>query len=228
VLKRENTVKKREQIAIPKYSLAEELINSISHGFGAIFGVAALVLCIIVSVINESLVSLLCGITYGVSLIIMYSMSTLYHALKINKAKRVFRVLDHNGILLLIAGTYTPILLCALVKESPVTAWVMFGVVWVAAVVMIVLNSIDLKKYKAASMICYLMTGWEIILAFPSLISVVEPTGIALLVWGGIAYTVGAVIFGIGKKVKYMHSVWHFFVLAGSVLHFFSILFYIL
>lgn len=221
-------MKKKEQIVIPKYSLSEELINSISHGVGALFGVAALVLCIVAAVINESLVSLLSGIVYGSSLIIMYSMSTLYHALKINKAKRVFRVLDHNGILLLIAGSYTPILLCALRRENPLVSWVMFAVVWATAVTVIVLNSVDLKKYKTVAMICYLILGWLIILAFPQLMKTVAAEGIALLVWGGVAYTVGAVIFGIGKKVKYMHSVWHFFVLAGSILHFFSILLYVL
>lgn len=217
---------KRQPITIPAYSLSEELISSISHGVGALFGVTALVLCVVFSALHGDAWAVVSSAIYGAALVILYSMSSIYHALKINKAKRVFRVFDHCSIFLLIAGTYTPYTLVTL-RQSGATGWILFGVVWGAAILGIVFNSIDLKRYKIPSMICYLATGWVMVFAMKPLIDNLHGNGIILLFVGGAAYTLGAILYGLGKKYKYFHSVWHFFVLAGSILHFFSILLYV-
>ena len=152
-------------------------------------------------------------------------MSCLYHALKVNMAKRVFRVIDHCTIFLLIAGTYTPF---TLVTLRGTVGWVLFGIVWGMAVLGITLNAVNLKKFSKISVACYLVMGWAIIAAFRPLAEALAPQGVSLLIWGGIAYTVGAILYGIGAKVKYFHSVFHFFCLAGTVLHFFAIYLYVL
>lgn len=217
----------KEPIAIPKYSLAEELISSISHGIGALLGVSALVISVVVSVLHRDPWAVVSCSVYGAMLVILYTMSTIYHALKVNKAKRVFRVIDHCSVFLLIAGTYTPYTLVTL-REAGHVGWTLFGIVWGAAIIGIVFNAIDVKKYAVVSMISYLAMGWVIVFAFKPLYHALEFNGIVLLVAGGIAYTLGAIVYGVGAKVKYMHSIWHFFVLAGSILHFFSIILYVI
>lgn len=216
---------KKAQITIPKYSLSEELLNAISHGVGALLGVTALVLCVVRSVQHNNPWAIISSAIYGATLIILYTISSLYHSLRVNRAKRVMRVIDHCSVFLLIAGTYTPYTLVSLRDTS---GWWLFGVVWGAAIVGIALNAIDLKRYAPASTICYVAMGWVIIFAYQPLKSAVPSTGIALLLWGGIAYTVGAILYAIGSKRKYFHSVFHFFCLAGSILHFLSIYLYVI
>ena len=215
----------KKAIQIPKYSLSEELISSISHGVGGLLGISALVLLVVFSAITGDPWKVASCAVYGATLIILYTMSTIYHALRVNKAKRVFRVIDHCSVFLLIAGTYTPF---TLVSLRGVTGWWMFGVVWGAAVLGIVLNCVDLKKFAKFSMICYIAMGWVVILAIKPMINAVGASGMIFMLLGGIAYTIGAAIYGFGKKIKYMHSLWHFFVLAGSILQFFTILFYVI
>lgn len=141
--------------------------------------------------------------------------------------KKVMQVLDHCTIFLLIAGSYTPFALCTFREYNTATGWTIFGVIWAMAIIGIILNAIDLKKYRIFSMICYLGMGWAIIVK-ANLLPVLLPTaGLALLVAGGIAYTVGAILYGLGKKHKWMHSIFHLFILLGSLLHFFCILFYV-
>lgn len=216
---------RRIMLNLPQYTLGEELMNAITHGLGALLGVAALVLCIVKSALAGDTYGVVASAIYGATLIILYTMSCLYHALKVNRAKKVFQTFDHCSIFLLIAGTYTPITLVAL---KGALGWVIFGVVWAAAITGIVFNGISVKKYKVMSMICYIAMGWVIILVFPEFINAVPWGGVSLLLWGGVIYTLGAVIYAFGKKAKYIHSIWHFFVLAGSVLHFFSIYLYVL
>ena len=213
------------KISIPKYTLGEELVSSISHGVGAGLGIAALCLCVIRSMAHGDVYSVVSSWIFGFSLIILYSMSSIYHGLAPNNAKRVMRVFDHCTIFLLIAGSYTPFTLVSL-RDN--VGWPLFGIIWGTAVVGIILNAIDIERFKVISMICYLAMGWAIIFTIKPLINAVPAGGIKLLVAGGIAYTVGAVIYGIGSKVKYMHSIWHFFVLAGSVLHFLTIYSYVI
>lgn len=218
-------MEKKEKITLPAYTLGEELVSSISHGFGAVFGIAALVLCVVRSALLGNAWMVVSSCIYGAALIILYSMSTIYHALAKNKAKKVFRVLDHCSIFLLIAGTYTPY---TLVTLNGAVGWVLFGIVWASAALGITLNAIDVHKYRVFSMICYIASGWVIVAAAYPMYKAMDIRGIYFLLAGGIAYTVGAVLYGLGKKARYVHSVWHFFVLAGSVLHFFSIFFYVL
>ena len=201
------------------------MISSISHGVGAGLGIVALCLCVSLAYRHQNMWGVASSWVFGISLIILYSMSCIYHALKPNNAKRVMRIFDHCTIFLLIAGTYTPFTLVSL-RDS--VGWILFGVIWAAAVIGIILNAIDMEKFKVISMICYLAMGWAIIFAFKPLIRAVPGKGIELLVAGGISYTIGAVIYGIGSKVKYMHSIWHFFVLGGSILHFLCIYMYVL
>lgn len=213
------------KIPIPKYTLGEELVSSISHGIGAGLGLVALCLCLTKSSSSGGGLETVSSWIFGLSLIILYTMSCVYHALKPNNAKRLMRIFDHCTIFFLIAGTYTPFTLVSLRGK---VGWTIFGIIWGAAIVGIVLNAIDMERFKVFSMICYLAMGWTIVIAFGSLKQAVASQGIKLLLAGGIAYTVGAVIYGIGSKVKYMHSIWHFFVLAGSILHFLCIYIYVL
>ena len=214
------TDQKPHRISIPKYSLSEELLNAISHGLGALFGIVGTVLCIVKAANTGDPWRIVSGSIFGVTVLLLYLMSCLYHALKVNMAKRVFRVIDHCTIFLLIAGTYTPF---TLVTLRGTIGWVLFGIVWGMAVLGITLNAVNLKKFSKISVACYLVMGWAIIAAFQPLAEALAPQGVSLLIWGGIAYTVGAILYGIGAKVKYFHSVFHFFCLAGTVLHFFAI-----
>lgn len=215
----------KEKIQIPNYSLGEEITNAILHGIGALLAIAALVLCVVFSAIHHNPYAVVSSCLYGSTLIILYTMSCLYHSLKVNNTKRVFRIIDHCSIFLLIAGTYTPLTLVSL--NGPI-GWTLFGIIWGVSILGIILNAIDLNKYKVISMILYIMMGWAIIFTFPRLLKVIDMAGIYLLVAGGIVYTIGAIFYGVGKKIKYMHSVFHFFVLAGSILHFFAILLYVI
>lgn len=216
----------KKKSLVPKYSLSEELISAISHGIGALLSIAALVLTIVMSAKHHNAVAVVSSVIYGTMLIILYTMSTLYHSFKPTcKAKKVFRIFDHCSIFLLIFGSYTPYVLVAL---QGTLGWIIFSIILGATILGITLNAINLEKFKVLSMICYLCMGWLIIFAFKDICNCVEKNGIILLVLGGIVYTVGAIIFGLGKKIKYMHSVWHFFVLTGSILQFFSIYLYVL
>lgn len=211
-----------KKIELPKYKLSEELINSISHGIGAVLSIVAFILGIIEAKNGLAVFSVF---FYCISSFLLYLMSCLYHALKRNNAKRIFRIIDHCSIYLLIAGTYTPVVLLTL---PTALGWTMFGIVWGLAILGIVLNAIDLKKFKVISMILYLVMGWCIIFSFKTLWNSMNHTGIYLLLLGGIIYTIGAIIYGIGKKKKYMHSIFHIFCLIASVCFFLSIYKYVL
>jgi len=213
---------------MPVYTKGEEIFNMTSHIVGAAIGVAALALCIVVSAIHRNGYGLAGSIVYGISMIILYTMSSVYHGLRDGMAKRVMQVLDHCTIYLLIAGTYTPILLSAMRPIDPVSSWVLLGVVWGLSAVAITLTAIDLKRYNVFSMICYIGMGWCILLRVPLLIQGVGWGGFWLILLGGVCYTIGAVLYGMGRKRKYMHSVFHLFVVAGSVLHLIAILVYAL
>ncbi len=219
-----NIKKLSEKISIPIYSLSEELMSAISHGVGSLFGITALVLCTVFAAIHNNVLAVVSSVIYGTTMIILYTMSTLYHSFKVNNAKRVFRIIDHCSIYLLIAGTYTPY---TLVTLNGAIGWTIFGVIWGFAILGIIVNCIDMKKFKVISVISYVAMGWIIMFAIKPLAQNLSAPGLWLLISGGIVYTIGAVLYVIGKKVKYMHSVFHFFVLAGSILHFFSILLYV-
>lgn len=213
---------------LPTYTKGEEIFNMTSHIVGGAFGIVALVLCIVFSGIHRNGYAVVSSTIYGISMIVLYTMSSIYHGLKPQgKAKKVFQILDHCSIFLLIAGSYTPFCLVTFREYSPVLGWSIFGIIWGMAVLGITLNSIDIKKYKVFSMICYLGMGWCIIFTANLLPKLLGITGLTLLVSGGIAYTAGAILYVLGKKKKYIHSIFHLFILLGSILQFFCILLYV-
>ena len=221
-------------VELPKYSLKEELMNAISHGLGAIFGIVALVLMLIKTIPSKDVFSIISVSIYGISLIILFTISCLYHSLARNKGKKVLRIMDHNMIYILVSGTYTPYTLIAMQNENiwnlgkGTVAYIMLITVWICCIVGIIFNSINIKKYAPLSMTCYIVSGWIIILAFFPLWNIIGATSVLLLLGGGIAYTIGSVLYIVGKKKKYMHSVFHIFVLIGAVMMFVSIYCYVL
>lgn len=214
---------------LPTYTKGEENFNMVSHIVGGAFGIVATVLCIVFAAVHGNGYGVVSGAIYGTTMILLYTMSSIYHGLKsTGTAKKVFQVIDHCSIFLLIAGSYTPFALCTFREYNTALGWVIFGIIWAFAVLGIVLNSIDLKKYRVFSMICYLAMGWCVIIKAPLLPKLLGITGTVLLVLGGIAYTVGAIFYGLGKKRKYRHSIFHLFILLGSILQFFTILLYVM
>jgi len=212
---------------LPDYTRGEERFHMISHIAGGALGILALVLCVVRSAQHGSTWGVVSSCIYGASIILLYAMSCIYHGLKPPMAKKVFQVLDHCTIYYLIAGTYTPVLLCAMRLRFPGWAWTVFGAVWGCAAAATVFTAIDLKKYAKLSMTCYLLMGWCIVLALkPTLASVPLPALLWILA-GGVAYTVGAVLYGMGKTRRWMHAVFHVFVLLGTALQFAGIYGYI-
>lgn len=200
----------------------------ISHIVGGGFGVLVLVLCVVKSAQNASVSGVISSALYGASMITLYTASSIYHGLRNSTAKKVFQVLDHCTIYFLIGGTYTPILLCAIRRLSPGWAWTLFGVVWGLIALATALTAIDLKKYTVFSMCCYVGIGWCILLAAHVLVRAIAPAGLALLLGGGVVYTIGAILYGIGKKRRYIHALFHIFVIFGSILQFLCIYLYVL
>lgn len=214
---------------LPTYTKGEEIFNMTSHIVGGVLGIVATVLCIIFAALNKNVYGIVSGAIYGSSLIILYTMSSIYHGLSPKLfSKKVFQVLDHCTIFLLIAGCYTPVALCNIREINSTAGWWIFGIIWFLATLGTVLNAIDLKKFKVFSMICYLLMGWCIIFRLDLLLQSVPVSGIILLVAGGISYTIGSILYGIGKKHKYVHSIFHLFILLGSFLQFFCILLYVM
>ena len=214
---------------LPTYTKGEEIFNMTSHIVGGVLGIVATILCVIFASLNRNVYGIVSGAIYGSSLILLYTMSSIYHGLSPKLfSKKVFQVLDHCTIFVLIAGCYTPVALCNIRETNSIAGWSIFGFIWALAIIGIILNSIDLKKFKVFSMICYLLMGWCIIFRLDLLLQSVDPVGIALLVAGGIAYTIGAILYGIGKNHKYFHSIFHLFIVLGSLLQFFCILLYVM
>lgn len=214
---------------LPVYTKGEEIFNMVSHIVGGAMGIAAIVLCSVFGALRGNVYGVVTGIIFGATMLILYTMSSIYHGLSPKtKAKKVFQIIDHCSIFILIAGTYTPVALCTLREQNVFEGWLIFGVIWGLAVIGITLNSIDLKKFKLFSMICYLVMGWCIVTRTSVVINELGMGAFAMLLGGGIAYTVGAVFYAVGKKKKWMHSVFHIFCVIGSVLHFLMILLYVI
>ncbi|MCH4552762.1 PAQR family membrane homeostasis protein TrhA [Aestuariibaculum lutulentum] len=201
----------------------EEKLNATSHAIGAIFGVVALVMLILFQT-NKTAYSLFSVIVYGLSIIVLFSASTLYHAVKHEKNKHYFRIVDHIGIYLLIAGTYTPVLLITLTKSL---GWPLFWIVWGIAAFGVVLKIFFTGRFSVFSTLLYLVMGWLIVFDFTNLSEAMASNGILLLFAGGLAYTAGIIFYAI-EKIPYNHVIWHLFVLAGAICHFFMIFFYVI
>ena len=217
ITKKEQSLCEKE---IKRYSLGEEIFSAVTHGVGSMLSIAGTVVLIVLSAVYSDAWAVVSSCIFGASLIILYTVSTLYHSITNKRAKKFFRIMDHNTIFFLIAGTYTPITLAIL---RGALGWTLFGIVWGAAIIGIVLNSIDLERFAKPSIVCYIAMGWVIIIAFKPLIAAVNTTSLVFLIVGGVFYTVGVIFYAI-KKVKYFHSVWHIFTVAGSIFHYFSIL----
>lgn len=220
---------KLEDRVLPPYTKGEEIFNMVSHIVGGAMAIAALSLCVIFAAVrHRGPWAVVSAAIYGGTMVLLYTMSSIYHGLHRNMAKKVFQVIDHCTIYFLIAGTYTPVTLISLRRQYPVQAFVIFGLVWACCFTAATLTAIDLKKYKVMSMVCYIAMGWSIIFFIVPTMKCLGAGGTVFLVTGGLAYTAGAVLYGLGRKKKYLHSVFHLFVLAGSILHFFMILFYVI
>lgn len=213
---------------LPDYTRGEEIFNMVSHIVGGALGVVATVLCTVFAAIKGNVWGVVGGAIYGGSLIVLYCTSSIYHGLKPSTAKKVMQVLDHCVIYLLIAGTYTPILLSRIRLVSPAWAWTIFGLVWGLAAFAATFTAIDLKKYSKLSMAAYIGMGWCIILAIKPTLEALPLPAFLWLLSGGVAYTVGAVIYGLSGKRRYMHSLFHIFVVLGSLLQFICIFFYVI
>lgn len=210
--------------AEPCYTFSEELANAITHGIGIVFAISALGVLTAFSTVFGTIWHIVSCSIYSGTMILMYTASTLYHSIPWPKAKKVFRILDHAAIFLLIAGTYTPFTLVSL--NGP-WGWSLFGIIWGLAVAGILCEIFFLGRYRFLALCIYIGMGWAVVAAAKPLISAVPFNGLLLLLTGGIFYTVG-IIFYVFEKIPYNHAIWHLFVLAGTVFQFFAILLYVI
>jgi len=207
-----------------QYSLNEEIANGITHGIGIILAIAALGVLTAFAGIYGNAWHMVSVSVYGTTLILLYTASTLYHSIQNPRAKRIFQLLDHSAIFLLIAGTYTPF---TLVNLRGLWGWGLFGVIWGLAVLGVVLNLSLSRRWRSASLLLYIGMGWVVVVAIKPLVATVPVNGIVFLFLGGMSYTAGILFYG-WKRLKFHHAIWHVFVLTGSILHFFAVLFYVL
>lgn len=213
---------------LPDYTRGEEIMNMVTHIVGGGLGVIALASCVTLAILHQNIWGVVGGSIYGFSMIALYTMSSIYHGLRPSTGKKVLQVIDHCTIYLLIAGTYTPIALCALRPLYPALGWGMLIFQWALAALAITLTAIDLKKYNVFSMICYIGTGWAILPFMKQAEAALTTPGFLFVLWGGIAYTLGAILYGIGSKKRWFHCVFHIFVFLGSLLQLISILFFVM
>ena len=213
---------------LPVYTIGEERMNMITHIVGGGFGVLILLAAVLLGALRRDAWMVVTGAIYGVSMIALYTVSSVYHGLRAGTAKKVMQVIDHCTIYLLIAGTYTPILLVSIRPVYPVLAWTSFGIQWGLTALAVVLNAIDLKKFSVISMVLYIAMGWCIIIAIKPMVVCTGWTAFWWILGGGISYTIGAVLYGMGRTRKYCHSVFHIFVDLGSLAQAVGILCYVL
>ena len=211
---------------LPTYSRGEELMNMITHIVGGALGVVVLLSCVIRSALLNNFFGILSSTIYGTTFITMFTISSVYHGLAPGMSKKVMQVIDHCTIYFLIAGTYSAVVLSAIRPLYPMLGWGLFIFEWTLALFAAVLTAIDLKKYEVFSMVCYIGMGWAIIPFWRQAFTAMSKPGFLLLLMGGIAYTIGSVLYGLGVKQKWMHSVFHIFVVLGALLQYFAVLLY--
>ena len=200
----------------------------VTHIVGGGLGILILLVCLAKGILAKNALDIVGSAIFGGTMIVLYTMSSVYHGLHAGTGKKVMQVIDHCTIYFLICGTYTPIMLSGFVPTYPLLGWGLLGLEWGLAILAATLTAIDLKKYNVFSMICYIAMGWGIILFLSKAITLLTKPGFLLLLGGGIAYTVGAILYGVGVKKRWMHSVFHIFVVLGSLLQFLSIYLYVL
>ena len=211
---------------LPVYSRGEELMNMITHIVGGALGVVVLLSCVILAALRDNFYGILSCTIYGTTFITMFTISSVYHGLAPGMGKKVMQVIDHCTIYFLIAGTYSAVVLSAIRPIYPALGWGLFIFEWTLALLAATLTAIDLKKYEVFSMVCYIGMGWAIIPFWRQTFIAMTRPGFLLLLAGGIAYTIGAVLYGLGVKQKWMHSVFHIFVVIGALVQYFAVLFY--
>jgi hemolysin III len=211
------------KITLPRYTTGEEIANSLTHGLGIVLSITGLVVLTTFASLYGTVWHIVSCSIYGTTQILLYTASTLYHSIPLPRVQAVLRTLDHSAIFLLIAGTYTPF---TLVNLRGPWGWAMFGVIWGLAIIGIALQSILIRQKKWLTALPYLAMGWVALVGLKPLLESVAPGGLILLFAGGCAYTVGS-LFYVWRRLRYHHAIWHVFVLAGSVCHFFAILFYV-
>lgn len=213
---------------LPDYTRGEEITNTVTHIVGGAFGIVVLVLCVVFAALRKDPYRIIGASIYGASLVFLYTMSSVYHGLRTGTGKKVLQVLDHCTIYFLIGGTYTPVLFGPIHDSRPALSWIIFGIVWGVSCLAVVFTAIDHNKYAALSMICYLCIGWVIVFFSSETIESVGLSGFLWLLAGGIAYSIGALFYMLGGKMhmRYMHSVFHCFVLLGSILQFVAVFVY--
>lgn len=209
---------------VSRYSRGEEIANSITHGLGAVLALGGLVVLIIFAALYGNAWHIVSCSIFGAALILLYLASTLYHAIQHPAAKSILRILDHSAILVLIAGTYTPFTLVSL--RGP-WGWTLFGIIWGLAVTGILIETTRLRRFRGWLIALYVIMGWAVVAAIKPMMANVSSGGLWLLLAGGLAYT-GGIVFYLWRRLPYNHAIWHVFVLAGSVLHYFAILLYVI
>lgn len=205
-----------------KYTLGEEIASSISHGIGIIFAIVSLVIGSVMGAYTKNPYTIVSVIIFCISMLLLYTMSTLYHSMPNGiKAKKIFRILDHSMIYVLIAGTYTPFALVTIREQNTFWGWVIFSSSWIIAIIGILLNSISIEKFKKISLLLYILMGWMIIFKIDIVKAGIEIEGFKLLFYGGVIYTIGALVYVTAKVLnkKYGHSLFHVFALLGTILH---------
>lgn len=220
-------MRRRKKDTLPRFTRGEEIFNAVSHIVGGGFGIVFLFVGVIYAHMHCDSFGIFSMYVYGICMILTYTISAIYHFLRPLKAKKVFRIIDHCSIFLLIAGTYTPICLITLTAE-PAWGYSLFLIVWTLSILGITFTAINLHKYKTFGQILYFALGWCIIFALFPLLRHIELNGFWWLLSGGIAYSIGAIFFAYGRKIRYFHSIFHLFVVLGSVLQFICILFYVI
>ena len=213
---------------LPDYTRTEEIVNMATHIAGGVLGIAVLVLCILRAAGRGNIYGITASAIYGAAMICTFAVSSVYHGLLPCFGKKIMQVIDHCTIYTLIAGTYTVVVLSGIRPVFPLLGWGLFIFEWMLAIIAATLTAIDMDRHKVFSMVCYIGMGWAVIPFAKQTLTVLGTAGFSLLLWGGIAYSIGAVLYGIGSKRKWMHSVFHVFVVLGALLHFFSVFFYAL
>lgn len=206
------------------YTLGEEIAHALTHGLGVVLAIVGLTVMVARAVLYGNHWHVIGAAVFGATLVLMYTASTLYHSIPLPRAKRVLRIIDHSTIYLLIAGTYTPF---TLVTLHGTWGWSLFTVTWGLALLGVVFKAFATGRYERLSLAIYLGMGWSVMVAIKPLVQTLEPAGLALMVLGGLAYT-GGVVFYVWERLRYHHAIWHGFVLAGSVLQYFAVLFYVI
>lgn len=207
-----------------RYSMGEEIASSVIHGIGILLSIVALIVMLYYASRYGDAWQIAGAVVFGCGLILAYTSSTLYHSFQKAKLKALFRVFDHISIFILIAATYTPLTLVSL--RGP-WGWSIFGIVWGLALLGVVVECTSLRRFRLASVLLYLGMGWTIVIAVKPLMAMVQPGGTALLLGGGLVYTIGCIFYAC-KRIPYNHAIWHLFVIGGSCCHFFAILFYVM